>query len=377
MKYLRLPLVTGLIAATVLLVSDPADAGTPQPPASTAVNCTAPTGSACPNPPTQPGGLDHFLCYYTSADSFTTPLVTVQDQFNTYGPLQPQDGTGFVPDYLCNPVQKTLPGGLVYGVSNPTAHLVCFNDATGTGPPPGTDVSVTNQFGSGTVTVGKTTTLCVPSWKFDPNGNTSNPLDASGSVAPTSWTDPGNLGLNHFQCYSVTTPSGATGQFTNKPTSPIGLDNQFGHEDDTVGNPVQLCAPAIKTVVDASGNALTPPSLINADGLTGAHLLCFGYTVQVSQESATNIQVGNEFSQSPVAGTPGAVPSPVNVSGFNHPISSQLLCLPSFKTVLPPPNTPEVPVALLLPAIAGIIGAGAVIHRRRSRAVVAPVESGS
>jgi hypothetical protein len=350
----------------------------------------------CPTPdPTTPyGGLDHFLCYYASSDPFTTPEVTVQDQFGTLGPLQPQtaDDRANPPttNWFCNPFQKTPLDfhnnalGPVYGVSNPKAHLVCLNDS---GPAPGTTVTVTNQLGSGTLVVGSPTRLCLPSWKFDDSANPSNDLAAAGSIPTSQWTEPSDLALNHFQCYKVSLASSTSNNFNAIDIHP---HDQFdiysvlnGGFQDSSGTttirptPDELCAPTVKTVVDAAGNGITPPSEINGDGFAGTHLLCFSWDMVQYSGSATGpppfVQAGNQFSQSPVAGTPGAVPSAVTINlgatGLN-PLAD--VCFPSFKMVGPTPQTPEVPSVLLFPpAAAAVIGAAAwlVVRRRRQPAV--------
>lgn len=83
---------------------------------------------------TAPSGLDHFKCYtvrYT-VDASGNPTnvfgqepanVMVQDQFG------PKIATLGRPVLLCNPVEKTridLPNKPVTPVTNPNAHLVCF-----------------------------------------------------------------------------------------------------------------------------------------------------------------------------------------------------------------------------------------------------------
>ena len=107
---------------------------------------------------------------------------------------------------LCNPVIETPEGrggprGPVYAVSNSAAHLYCFTDNTGTAPE--VNVTVQNQFGDGNYTVGRATRLCLPSWKFDPNQDPSNPL-AAGSTSPSSWSDPANLNFESLPVLPLT-----------------------------------------------------------------------------------------------------------------------------------------------------------------------------
>lgn len=360
--------VLTLTAGFALAGAAPAWAA-PQPSASTPVNCTPIPGSGvgCPpeNPSTPYGGLDHFLCWNATSDPFTTPTVTIQDQFGTLGPLQPQvaDPTASTTNWLCSPAQKTIqPAGPVYGVSNPQAHLMCFNDS---GPAPDVTVTVTNQFGTEPVNVGAPTMLCLPSWKSDANASNSNPLAVTGSVPTSQWTDPSNLALNHFQCYQVAQPFS---QFGDEPRN-ITVMDEFGTWNMVVSAvPSELCAPAVKTVVDASDNPLTPPSEINSDGFSGTHLLCFpiaGIIGNSDVPSSSSVEVGNQFTQSPVAGTPGAVPGPVTVGGLG---GIPALCLPSFKAVVPGSGTPEAPTPVLLPLAAVAMGGGAIwALRRRTR----------
>ena len=352
-----------VVALSVGLFAIPA--GAAQPVMSTAVNCTPLAGSTigCPNPPTQPGGLDHFLCYPVQSDGFSPPLVDLTDQFGTHNLVQPLSAStpaGATDNQFCNPVIKT-PGngspatsGPVYGVSNAQAHLYCFSDPTI--PAPTTQVSVTNQFGTGTLTLGNSTRLCLPSWKEDPNVLATNPL-ASGSVPPTLWTDPNDLNLNHFQCYQVA--SVAPGGFASLPSS-VGLVDQFSTSLSVGGlfHPVELCAPVIKQVVDSTGTPIGGPSTINGDGVDGAHLLCFG--VGGAGPASRTISVGNQFSAPPAS----AIPNPTSVVvGL-----SDQLCLPSFKSVIPNPQAPEAPSALLLPlAGVGVVSGALVIVRRRRR----------
>ena len=367
-----------LTAAFAVAGAPPAWAATPQLPASTPVNCTPIPGSGvgCPpeNPSTPYGGLDHFLCWNPTSDPFTTPTVTVQDQFGTLGPLQPQvaDPTASTTNWLCSPAQKTIqPAGPVYGVSNPQAHLMCLNDS---GPAPDVMVTVTNQFGTEPLTVGAPNMLCLPSWKFDDNASTSNPLAVAGSVPTSQWTDPSNLALNHFQCYEMAQPYPVFGDYDRTIT----VEDQFGTWDMLVGVvPNELCAPAVKTVVDAGGNPLTPPSEINSDGFSGVHLLCFpiaGIIGSPTAPTSSTVEVGNQFTQSPVPGTPGAVPGSVTVGGLG---GIPALCLPTFKAVVPGSGTPEAPAAVLLP-LAGVATAGGVfwtLRRRGKKRAVGPVSA--
>jgi hypothetical protein len=140
-------------------------------------NLTSPT---FPDP-TAPPGLDHFKCYSvqytlnssgTPSNTFGLEPATVisQDEFGT---KMPSLGA---PKLLCNPVQKTrtdLPGGpQTTPVTNPDAHLVCF-DARDDQRYPVTPFAK-NQFGIAQLqgkTAGATgpvfagDLLCLPSYK--------------------------------------------------------------------------------------------------------------------------------------------------------------------------------------------------------------------
>jgi hypothetical protein len=284
--------------------------------------------------------------------------VDLTDQFGVHDSVQPLSASSprAWDNQLCNPATETVGGrfrsgsGLVYSVGNDAAHLYCFTDNTGASPT--ATVSVQNQFGTGVFRVAHSTRLCLPSWKYDPNQSPSNPL-ASGSTSPTDWGDPALLNLNHFQCYRVGRSS--EGGFFNNHFRSVKLQDQFGSYTAFVGPAQELCAPVVKQVVDTDGTAVGGPSTINGDGVDGAHLLCFGVFVGHSH----SVSVGNQFS----ATAASVVPNPVAV----HVRFADQLCLPSFKTVIPPPDAPEVPDTLLLPLVGVLFGGGVlvVLHRRR------------
>ena len=308
----------------------------------------------CPNPPSQPGGLDHYLCYHVADDSSFVPQpVSLTDQFGTDSSVLPTTAPGpSVTDdsQMCNPVTKTLPSGVSYPVQNPYLHQLCFPDARTT---PDVQVAVQNQFGTGDLTVGAATRLCLPSWKYDPN----DPGVMPGSV-PIPWPSaapPTQTGIeDHYQCYSVSAAPGTT-NFVNKPASVI-LQDEFGTDQSVaIGNPVELCAPVNKTVL-STGQAF------NASNLSGAHLLCYNVDVADPLGGVRNLLMGNQFS--PVASTPGPRAEQVSVTFVDE------LCLPSFKSILPNPSTPEAPLALMLPLAAIFIGATVLlVVRRRGRMV--------
>ena len=125
-------------------------------------NPNAPGSVPVPRPagtPTQPPGLDHFLCYNVtqvgSGFAQAPPAVTLVDQFGTR-----QVTVGGVVT-LCNPVNKILATGQQFPPANPTAHLVCYRlQSTAERV-----VLLQNQFGTGRVDATVATRLCLPSFK--------------------------------------------------------------------------------------------------------------------------------------------------------------------------------------------------------------------
>ena len=117
----------------------------------------APVGEIPGAPPT---GLDHFKCYKTKqiGDRFDPRQVVLTDQFNT-------ERVNVVrPEAFCNPVDKNGSG-----INDPTAHLACYKirDVRGDEFPKFTKrrVEVGDQFGTHSLLLKKTRTLCLPSSK--------------------------------------------------------------------------------------------------------------------------------------------------------------------------------------------------------------------
>jgi hypothetical protein len=114
--------------------------------------------------PTQPPGLDHFTCYaarYSTVQvaHFRLPATLgLSDQFE-----QVRARLG-APVELCNPVEKTVPGGTVTPIRNPNAHLVCFPIRQQPAHVP-QSVFTKNQFGQTALTTVVQSRLCVPSLK--------------------------------------------------------------------------------------------------------------------------------------------------------------------------------------------------------------------
>ena len=110
---------------------------------------------------------DHFTCYPAKllSGSFTPPgQVQVGDQFDNFQPISVQVGP---PNSICLPTKKIIITSsgqkIVTKITNAVAHLLCFN-VTQTPLFTGT-VWDQNQFGTGALTVTKTVSLCVPSFK--------------------------------------------------------------------------------------------------------------------------------------------------------------------------------------------------------------------
>ncbi len=202
------------------------------------------TAASAASPSAAPPPVDHQLCYTGTGTGFQIPTagVILKNQFSP---------GGFVPTIggltlNCNPVQKTIPTGQVFPITNPNAHLACFRITAPTQPTP--TVSVTNQFGSATLVPSQPNLLCLPTWK-----SLTGPPNRTPNQPP---------GLNHFTCYPVRVQSGA---YTPPP---VMLQDEF--TSAPVGaqvspTPTELCLPTEKIV-----NGVDNP-IINA----AMHLLCF------------------------------------------------------------------------------------------------------
>jgi hypothetical protein len=111
-------------------------------------------------PGSPPPGLDHFKCYKTRqvGTKFDPRQVVLTDQFNT-------ERVNVVrPEAFCNPVDKDGSG-----INDPSAHLACYKirDVRGDEFPKFEQrrVEVGDQFGTHTLLLKKTRTLCLPSSK--------------------------------------------------------------------------------------------------------------------------------------------------------------------------------------------------------------------
>lgn len=192
----------------------------------------------------RPPQIDHQLCYKATARGFKIPNgVMLKNQ------LSPK---GFIPKiasvaFHCNPVQKSFPGGPIFKINNPRAHLVCFTITAARQPQH--LVFVANQFGQADLNVAQPDLLCLPSWKR--------------LAGPPREKRPQPPGLDHFTCYPVTVQQGAfhvppgvmlRDQFARKPV-PVRVSNV----------PVELCVPTEK-IIGKHVTKITNPTM---------HLLCF------------------------------------------------------------------------------------------------------
>jgi hypothetical protein len=224
--------------------------------------------SAAPPRSAQPPPVDHQLCYTATGTHFKIPAgVRLINQFSPNGFLPKI--TPALPVH-CNPVEKILPTGKAFPITNPNAHLACFSITPPTAQPTPT-VVVANQFGSATLVPGQPNFLCVPSWK-----------SLTGPPGKTPRTPPG---LNHFTCYPVRETAGAY-----KPP-PVMLRDEFAKAPVNAKVsplPVELCLPTEKIVGKKVFKIINP----------AMHLLCF--PVSATPVVAT-VWDENQFGTSAVA----------------------------------------------------------------------------
>jgi hypothetical protein len=117
---------------------------------------TGPPGMTSPQPP----GLSHFTCYPVklAGSGYHPPPVMLKDEFAS-APVSAQVSP--VPSELCLPTKKIV-GTKVYQILNAAMHLLCFPV---TSTPVVSPVWDQNQFGTSMLTIGQTSTLCLPSTK--------------------------------------------------------------------------------------------------------------------------------------------------------------------------------------------------------------------
>jgi hypothetical protein len=204
-------------------------------------------GVAAASSTSTPPPVDHQLCYTASGAPFKIPTgVTLEDQFSPKG-FAPRINPRLA--LHCNPVVKTIPGA-VFKITNPAAHLACFQIAAPS-PQPTPTVVVTNQFGSAVLRPSQPNLLCVPSWK-----------SLTGPPNKTPNTPPG---LNHFTCYPVRVASGSY-----RPP-PVMLQDEFAPQKvpaQVSPVPQELCLPTAKIVGTRVYKIINPAQ----------HLLCFAVT---------------------------------------------------------------------------------------------------
>lgn len=220
--------------------------------AAVASGTAAAVASASPSRPTSsarpaaPPPVDHQLCYNATATGFVIPPgIVLKNQFSPNG-FTPTVGSLV---WHCNPVQKTLPNGTVYPITNPNAHLACFKLTAPTQPTP--LVQVSNQFGTAKLQPSQPNMLCLPSWK-----SLTGPPNKTPNQPP---------GLNHFTCYPVSVVSGAY----NPPALKLLDEFTSTNVAATVNKvPTELCLPTEKIVNGVDYPIINPTT----------HLLCYPVT---------------------------------------------------------------------------------------------------
>lgn len=244
------------------------------------------SASAVPKAPAA-AKLDHQLCY-SAAGKIKIPNNV--ELFNQFVPKGFKPKLGKIAAH-CNPVQKILPDGASFPVTNPAAHLLCI---TLTAPRQAThQVIVTNQFGADGLVTGQPNLLCLPSWKS--------------LQGPPNQKKPQPPGLSHFTCYPVRLAPGAKG-YPNVPAF-VQLKDEFVPKPvraKVSDIPDELCLPTKKVIGKSVTNVVNPR----------LHLLCFA----VSQTPiAKRVWDQNQF------GT-----QVVSIGKTTN------LCLPSLKQVIVP-----------------------------------------
>ena len=229
--------------------------------------------------------LDHFKCYSVQTrgggheDSEDTDLVNgrrIVTLTDEFGSARVTVGK---PTLLCNPADKNGSG-----IVTPTAHLVGYQ-IDSLSESKDRFAQVKNQFGTETLTVKDPAILAEPASKA-----------AAGQVP-----GPVPITLNNFECYKVEGRA-------PKPTQVVTLKDQFGTERVTVGHPVLVCNPAQKN--DEKIGPVPGP----------AHLVC--YSVQPHKRMRDMVvQTRDQFGTQTL-----------------RVIISELLCVPSDERAIPKPQ---------------------------------------
>ncbi len=165
--------------------------------------------------------LDHFNVYNVSGGP-DGPIVQIADQF---GSIVTDLGTL---SHFLVPADKNDEG-----ITDFFSHLACYDifDPVGFAPP---SVIAINQFGTQTLNLGESRTLCVPTEKL---------------IAP------GPVNLDHYRCYDATGPSIDVG---------VSIQDQFQQQSAIVLDPFLFCTPA-----DKNGEVIQNPD---------DHLTIYHYT---------------------------------------------------------------------------------------------------
>ena len=232
----------------------------------------------------------HYKCYDLPLQPLPATVVDLQTQFGTEIGVPVLNSR-----FLCPPAIKTkqVIGAQPEGDLN-APHLKCYDIHSTDNP--GWTVSLTDQFrGAAAVTavVGLATELCVPAVKTVISPPPPAPTPTPGPLPTTP----------HYKCYQIIAPPA---------NATVKLETQFGIEPSVVvGQPVLLCAPAIKRFGGVATGDLSAP-----------HLVCYLITDP----------------------PPGFVVNLQTQFGFEGPLNvmqAQLLCVPATKTVLVPTPTPS------------------------------------
>jgi hypothetical protein len=247
--------------------------------------------------------LDHFKCYKIERGMPPQAFVELADQFDVdplTGAIIFEPALVLDPVRFCNPVKKTVVGGVDTPISDPDAHLKLYLIRQPTQRKE--VVLVSNQF-------------------TNPQGET---FDLAGPIilaVPTQKRPhPAPQRLDHFKCYRV--------RQAKVVGVPVRLADQFREEDARVGFPILFCNPTAKihgVSVDAAGNVT--PSVTDIQNPAG-HLTCY-WIVSAARKPAglvRTIHVRNQFGEEKLAIR-----------------EADILCVPSTKvrltsdTVPPPP----------------------------------------
>jgi hypothetical protein len=225
------PTVTATQTATPTTTAT--ETATPTPTETATITAT-PTLTATPTitvTPT-PLPLDHFQCFETHRTPLNRAGVSVIDQFGASTVTIKRSKR------ICAPADKNGEDPTaITDAGHLSSYTIKQTDPKYTGSLKG--VTVTNQFGSLVLNVGRADRLLVPTAK-SLTGTPTFPL-----------TEP----LDHFKCYKV---SGAKFRRAD-----IGVETQFGPLTIDIKKPLHLCAPANK-----SGEDPTAPN--HPD-----HLMCY------------------------------------------------------------------------------------------------------